>query len=95
MTAGTQSALKPDLNPHPHSYPILTHLRASPPRTSLHAQALLVGEGKGETPALQETHAGSLCALPNRLPLPKLIDTVEAIDALPSYDSFEPSPDDF
>jgi lysophospholipase L1-like esterase len=28
-------------------------------------------------------------------PIPKFIDTVEAIDELPSYDSFEPSPDDF
>ena len=27
-------------------------------------------------------------------PIPKFIDTVEAIDELPSYDSFEPSPDD-
>jgi hypothetical protein len=28
-------------------------------------------------------------------PIPKFIDTVEAIDELSSYDSFEPSPDDF
>jgi hypothetical protein len=28
-------------------------------------------------------------------PIPKLIHTVEAIDELPSYDSFEPTPDDF
>ena len=28
-------------------------------------------------------------------PIPKFIDAVEAIDELPSYDSFEPSPDDF
>jgi len=28
-------------------------------------------------------------------PIPKFIDTVEAIDELPSYDSFEPSTDDF
>ena len=28
-------------------------------------------------------------------PIPKFIDTVEAIDELPSYDSFEPSLDDF
>jgi len=28
-------------------------------------------------------------------PIPKFIDTVEAIDELPSYDSFEPAPDDF
>jgi hypothetical protein len=27
--------------------------------------------------------------------IPKFIDTAEAIDDLPSYDSFEPSPDDF
>ena len=27
-------------------------------------------------------------------PIPKFIDTVEAIDELPSYDSFEPSADD-
>jgi len=27
--------------------------------------------------------------------IPKFIDAVEAIDELPSYDSFEPSPDDF
>ena len=27
-------------------------------------------------------------------PIPKFIDTVEAIDELPSYDSFEPPPDD-
>jgi hypothetical protein len=27
-------------------------------------------------------------------PIPKFIDAVEAIDELPSYDSFEPSPDD-
>ena len=27
--------------------------------------------------------------------IPKFIDTVDAIDELPSYDSFEPSPDDF
>ncbi len=28
-------------------------------------------------------------------PIPKFIDTSQAIDELPSYDSFEPSPDDF
>ncbi len=28
-------------------------------------------------------------------PIPKFMDTVEAIDALPSHDSFEPAPDDF
>ena len=28
-------------------------------------------------------------------PIPKFIDTVEAIDELSSYDSFEPSLDDF
>jgi hypothetical protein len=28
-------------------------------------------------------------------PIPKFIDTVEAIDELPTYDSFEPSPEDF
>ena len=28
-------------------------------------------------------------------PIPKFIDTLEAIDELPSYDSFEPAPDDF
>jgi hypothetical protein len=28
-------------------------------------------------------------------PIPKFIDTVEATDELPSYDSFEPSTDDF
>ena len=28
-------------------------------------------------------------------PIPKFIDTVEAFDELPSYDSFEPAPDDF
>jgi len=27
-------------------------------------------------------------------PIPKFIDAVEAIDELPSYNSFEPSPDD-
>ena len=28
-------------------------------------------------------------------PIPKFIDAVEALDELPSYDSFEPSLDDF
>ncbi len=28
-------------------------------------------------------------------PIPKFIDTTEAIDELPSYDSFEQPPDDF
>lgn len=28
-------------------------------------------------------------------PLPKFLDTCQAIEELPSYDSFEPSPDDF
>ncbi len=28
-------------------------------------------------------------------PIPNFIDTVEAIDELPTYDSFEPSPEDF
>jgi hypothetical protein len=28
-------------------------------------------------------------------PIPKFMDTVEAIDELPSHDSFEPPPDDF
>jgi len=28
-------------------------------------------------------------------PIPKFIDTREALDELPSYDSFEPAPDDF
>jgi hypothetical protein len=28
-------------------------------------------------------------------PIPKCIDTREALDELPSYDSFEPAPDDF
>ena len=28
-------------------------------------------------------------------PIPKFVDTTEAIDELPSYDSFEPAPDDF
>jgi len=28
-------------------------------------------------------------------PIPKLIDTLEALDELPCYDSFEPAPDDF
>jgi hypothetical protein len=28
-------------------------------------------------------------------PIPTFIDTAQAIDELPSYDSFEPSPDDF
>jgi len=28
-------------------------------------------------------------------PIPKLIDTTEALDELPSYDSFEPAPDGF
>ena len=27
--------------------------------------------------------------------IPKFIDTAQPIDELPSYDSFEPSPDDF
>ena len=29
------------------------------------------------------------------LPIPKLIDASEALDELPSYDSFETAPDDF
>jgi hypothetical protein len=29
------------------------------------------------------------------LPTLKFIDTTEALDDLPSYDSFEPAPDDF
>ena len=28
-------------------------------------------------------------------PIPNFIDTVEAIDELPAYDSFEAAPDDF
>jgi hypothetical protein len=28
-------------------------------------------------------------------PIPKFIDASEALDELPSYDSFEPAPDDF
>jgi hypothetical protein len=28
-------------------------------------------------------------------PIPKFIDTVDAIDELPEYDAFEPAPDDF
>jgi hypothetical protein len=28
-------------------------------------------------------------------PIPKFIDTTEAFDELPSYDSFDPAPDDF
>jgi hypothetical protein len=28
-------------------------------------------------------------------PIPKFIDTTEALDELPCYDSFEPAPDDF
>lgn len=28
-------------------------------------------------------------------PIPKFIDTSHAIDELPQYDAFEPSPDDF
>jgi hypothetical protein len=28
-------------------------------------------------------------------PIPKFIDTLEAIDEIPSYDSFEPAPDEF
>ena len=28
-------------------------------------------------------------------PLPKFIDTGEALDAIPYYDSFDPAPDDF
>jgi hypothetical protein len=28
-------------------------------------------------------------------PIPRLIDAAEAIDEIPSYDSFEPVPDDF
>jgi hypothetical protein len=28
-------------------------------------------------------------------PIPKFIDTAEAIDELPAYDSFEPAPHDF
>jgi hypothetical protein len=28
-------------------------------------------------------------------PITKFIDTTEALDDLPSYDSFEPAPDDF
>jgi hypothetical protein len=28
-------------------------------------------------------------------PIPTFIDTALAIDEIPSYDSFEPSPDDF
>ena len=28
-------------------------------------------------------------------PIPKFIDTEQAIDETPSYDSFEPSPDEF
>jgi hypothetical protein len=28
-------------------------------------------------------------------PIPTFIDTAEAIDELPSYDSLEPAPDDF
>jgi hypothetical protein len=47
VTAGTRLSLKPDLNPYPHSCPRLTHPLASPARTSLHAQALHVGKGKG------------------------------------------------
>jgi hypothetical protein len=27
-------------------------------------------------------------------PIPRFIDTAQAIDELPEYDSFEPSPDD-
>ena len=28
-------------------------------------------------------------------PIPKFIDTVEAIDELPEYDAFDPAPDEF
>ena len=37
------------------------------PRTSLHAQALHVGEGKGDAPTLQEANTGSFGALPDRV----------------------------
>jgi hypothetical protein len=33
--------------------------------------------------------------VPQLSPIPKFIDTTEAIDELPCYDSFEPAPDDF
>ena len=69
VTADARLSLKPDLNPYRRSYPILTHPRASLPRTSLHAQALHVGKGKGEAPTLQETFPRSLSPLPDRLPL--------------------------
>jgi hypothetical protein len=28
-------------------------------------------------------------------PIPRFVDTSEAVDELPSYDAFEPCPDDF
>jgi hypothetical protein len=45
--AGAQLSLKPLLNPPLPSCPAPTQLLASPARTSLYAQALHVGEGKG------------------------------------------------
>ena len=52
VTAGTRLSLKPDLNPYPYFSLIPTHPLAAPPRTSLYAQALHVGESQGEAPTL-------------------------------------------
>jgi hypothetical protein len=69
VSVGVRAPLRTRLNTYQHSSRISPHPLASPPRTSLHAQALHVGEGKGEAPTLQETHTRSLSALPDRLPL--------------------------
>jgi hypothetical protein len=69
VTEGTWLSLKPDLNPYRYFSPIPTHPLAAPPRTSLYAQALHVGEGKGEAPTLQETLPRNLSPLPDSLPL--------------------------
>ena len=49
--------------------PILTQLLTTFSRTSLYAQAIHVGESKGEAPTLQEETTGNLGALPDRIPL--------------------------
>jgi hypothetical protein len=69
VSAGVCVSLKTTLNLHLHSSRIAPQLLASPPRTSLYAQALHTGKGKGEAPTLQETFPRSLAPLPDSLPL--------------------------
>jgi hypothetical protein len=63
----------------------------SPTNTTRNAWLAVIAAGLGYFVIMKAQGIPDFQAPP---PIPRFIDTDHAIDELPSYDSFEPSPDD-